>query len=36
MPPIEHAASPMNLVDHFEGQDSQSQLMLGLLFLAQL
>jgi len=36
MLPIEHAALPMSLLDHFEGQDGQSQLVLCLRFLAPL
>lgn len=36
MPPIEHAALPMSLLDRFKGQDGQSQLVLCLRFLAPL
>lgn len=36
MPPIEHAALPMSLLDRFNGQDGQSQLVLCLRFLAPL
>jgi hypothetical protein len=36
MPPIEHAALPMSLLDRFKGQDGQSQLVLCLQFLAPL
>jgi hypothetical protein len=34
MPPIEHAALPMSLLDRFSGKDFQSQLVLCLRFLA--
>lgn len=36
MPPIDHAALPMSLLDRFNGQDGQSQLVLCLRFLAPL
>jgi hypothetical protein len=36
MPPIEHAALPMSLLDRFKGQDTQTQLVWCLQFLAPL
>ena len=36
MPPIEHAALPMSLLDRFSGRDAQSQLVRCLQFLAPL
>jgi hypothetical protein len=36
MPPIEHAALPMSLLDRFKGQDTQTQLVRCLQFLAPL
>ena len=36
MPPIEHAALPMSLLDRFSGSDAQSQLVRCLQFLAPL
>jgi hypothetical protein len=36
MPPIEHAALPMSLLDRFSGKDAQSQLVRCLQFLAPL
>jgi hypothetical protein len=36
MPPIEHAALPMSLMDRFKGQGAQTQLVRCLQFLAPL
>jgi succinylglutamate desuccinylase len=36
MPPIEHAALPMSLLDRFKGKEEQSQLVLCLRFLVPL
>jgi hypothetical protein len=36
MPPIEHSALPMSLLDRFSGSDAQSQLVRRLQFLAPL